>query len=60
MKQKKNGEYKEKQITTMNTFDFTFYINKLYFTSKHNLKKSSLYHYSLFTVLMIYRIFETQ
>ena len=32
MKQKKNGEYKEKQITTMNTFDFTFYINKLYFT----------------------------
>ena len=33
---------------------------KSYFAGKHNLKKSCLYHQTLFTVFMHCRIFETQ
>ena len=55
MKRKKNEEYEESQITTIYIFGF-----KLYFTPKHNLKKSCLHHQILFTVFFRYRIFETQ
>ena len=40
MNGKKNEEYKESQITTINIFGFTFYMEKIYFTRKHNLKKA--------------------
>ena len=36
MNGKKNEEYKESQITTINIFGFTFYMEKIYFTRKHN------------------------
>ena len=37
MRRKKNEEYRESQVTTINIFDFTFYI--LYFAWKQSLKK---------------------
>ena len=37
MRRKKNEEYRESQVTTINFFDFTFYL--LYFARKHSLKK---------------------
>ena len=37
MRRKKNEEYRESQVTTINIFDFTFYL--LYFARKHSLKK---------------------
>ena len=43
MKKKKNKEYEESQIATIHIFGF-----ELYFTRKHNLKKSCLYHQILF------------
>ena len=50
MKRKKNKEYKESQIATINIFCFTYFIKKIYFVRKNSLKKSSLYHHILFTV----------
>ena len=55
MKKKKNKEYEESQIATIHIFGF-----ELYFTRKHNLKKSCLYHQILFTVFMRCRVSETQ
>ena len=37
MRRKKIEEYRESQVTTINIFDFTFYL--LYFARKHSLKK---------------------
>ena len=53
-KEKESKEYEESQITTIYIFGF-----KLYFTRKHNLKKSRLYHQILFTAFMRCRLFET-
>ena len=39
MKWKKIKEYKKSQITTMNIFNFIFYIKNTYFAQKHSLKK---------------------
>ena len=55
MKRKKNKEYRESQITTLNFFGF-----KIYFTWKHNLKKRYLNYQVLLTVFMRCRVFEKQ
>ena len=62
MNRKKNEEYKESQITTINTFGFAFYMKNYYFARKQSLRKkpSRLYRYILFTVFARCRIFETQ
>ena len=60
MKRKKNEEYMESQITTINIFDFTFFIKKLYFAQKYSSKKQFLSHHILLTVFMRYRVFKTQ
>ena len=58
MKRKKNEEYKESQIATINIFGFTFY-RKNYILLESIIEKSSLCQYILFTVFMRCRMFET-
>ena len=57
MNRKKNEEYRENQITTILTFDFTIYIKK--YTLLGKFQKSSLGDHS-FAVFMRCKIFETQ
>ena len=58
MNRKKNEEYRENQITTILTFDFTIYIKK-YTLLENTVSKSSLGDHS-FAVFMRCKIFETQ
>ena len=61
----KNEEKEKRRIhekSNKNDEHLWFYLSykRLYFARKHSLKKSSSYHYILFTVFKRYRIFETQ
>ena len=51
MKRNKNKKYRESLITRINTFGFTFHIKNI-IVQKHSLKKKSLYHHNLFTVIL--------
>ena len=64
MKIKKNNEYKESQITTINIFGFTFdtknYILLKNIVVKGKIVKSSLYYHISFTIFMRCKKFKTQ
>ena len=64
MKAKKNKQYKESQITTVNIFSFTFLLKNHTLLKNIGVKgkkvKSSSYHHISFAVFMRCRIFETQ